>query len=837
MRSSSRRLCRSLTVATPAGPRGARRLACVLGVVAALAVTTAATAATAWAAPPTTGFIVATPGATMPALGAPQGLAQRNAVELPQGTAPEGGAAATLDAGAPFDMIGILFRSTAAYAGDDVEFHVRTSPDQRHWTPWFTMRADDTGGAAGSVESRADLVTEPVWVGSARYVQYEIAFSGAVVPVTDVRLACVESKVTAATADVAAAAGGAQAGASGAVTDGAGVPVPVGRPPEPTIVTRAQWGADEALRAGQPSYGQVRCAFVHHTVNANDYSRAQAPALVRGIYYYHTRVNGWNDIGYNFLIDRFGTIYEGRYGGVARAVIGAQVLGFNSMSTGVSLIGTFQTVAPSKAALRSLEQLLAWKLDLSHLDPQGTARVECMTTQMYRAGQWVRIPVISGHRQVNYTECPGNVLFGLLPTIRAAVAAIGDPKIYTPSATSAAFSPNGDGVRDTTTLHAGLSGADDWTIAVSDATGTVVDSVSGSGQTAATTWSGRDAQGRRLPDGLYTAVFSATSGTGTARPASLHVRIDTVPPTLSAVQLSSPVVSPNGDRLADTVRLGFSVSETSSVVLVVRNAHGTAVRTLTPVTCRAGSAVLVWDGKASGAGGLEAAPDGVYSLTLKATDAAGNSTTVTRSVVVNDTIGHPRLSPAWLSPNGDGVDDATKLSFRTTRSAKVTVSVSDTSGKVVRRVSLGTLAGGAHTWSWDGRGGAGAVLPDGTYALSVKAANTVGSVAVAVRAHVDTTPPSATWSSNTVTMKFGRTVRLGYRVSDALSPRASVTLVVTSAAGKLVKSVTLPAVAVSAKTAWAFKPTARGVYHVTIVATDLAGNRQAAPAALKLTVK
>ena len=109
---------------------------------------------------------------------------------------------------------------------------------------------------------------------------------------------------------------------------------PLGMPAEPPIVTRAGWGADEALRSGAPLYGVVRCAFVHHTVNGNTYSRSQAPALVRGIYYYPRRSNGWRDIGYNFLIDRFGTIYEGRYGGVAKAVIGAQVLGFNSMSTG-----------------------------------------------------------------------------------------------------------------------------------------------------------------------------------------------------------------------------------------------------------------------------------------------------------------------------------------------------------------------------------------------------------------------------------------------------------------------------------------------------------------------
>ncbi len=839
MRSSSRRLGRPLTVATIAAPRCARRLASVLGLAVVLATALAATAApTAWAAPPTSGFIVATPGAATPSLAAaPRGLALRSAVALPEGTAPDGRAAATLDAGAPFDMIGVLFRSPAATAATDVEFHVRTSADRRVWTPWFTVRADDSGGAAGSVEGRADLVSEPVWVGPARYVQYEITYAAAAVPVTDVRLACVESKVTAATADVAAPAGGgatAAIGAGAAPLDGSG---PLGRPAAPTIVTRAQWGADEALRTGAPSYGQVRCAFVHHTVNANDYTRAQAPALVRGIYYYHTRVNGWNDIGYNFLIDRFGTIYEGRYGGVTRAVIGAQVLGFNSMSTGVSLIGTFETVAPSRAALSSLERLLAWKLDLSHLDPQGTARVECRTTQMYRAGQWVRIPVISGHRQVNYTECPGNVLFGLLPQIRAAVAAIGDPKIYTPVATPGAFSPNGDGVRDTATLHAGLSGNDDWTVAVSDAGGTLVDSFSGTGRTAAAVWNGRDDQGRPLPDGVYTAVFSATSAHGTARTASLHVRLDTVPPTVSALQLSSGVISPNGDHLADSARLGFTLSETSSVVLVVRNAHGTVVRSLAPVICHAGAAALSWDGKVSGPAGLAAAPDGAYSLTLQATDAAGNATTVTRDLVVNDTLGHPRLAPAWLSPNGDGVDDAATLSYRTTRSAKVTVSVCDAAGKVVRSVSLGTLASGSHTWSWDGRDASGATLADGEYGVSVKAVNAIGSVAVAVRAHVDTAPPAAAWSSAAVTMKFGHTVRLGYRVSDALSPSASVTIVVTSAAGKVVKSVTLPAVAVGATTAWAFKPGARGVYRVTVVATDLAGNRQVEPAALKLTVK
>jgi flagellar hook assembly protein FlgD len=815
-------------------PWAARRLAVALGLAAALVIcASAAVTSAAWASSPTTGFIVATSGAAAPApVAAFDAPRLRTALALPDVAGPDGRPAVAVDAGAPFDLIGVLFRTTPGGAGV-VEFHVRTSADRRAWTPWFTVRADDDGGPAGSVEGRADLVTEPVWVGAARYVEYEVAFAGRPVPVSDVRLACVESKVTAATAGVAARATAGSAGSAGIL----GAPARLGCPAAPPIVTRAQWGADEALRSGPVDYGQVRCAFVHHTVSANDYTRAQAPAIVRGIYYYHTRVNGWKDIGYNFLIDRFGTIYEGRYGGVARAVIGAQVLGFNSVSTGVSLIGTFQTVAPSQAALSSLERLLAWKLDLTHLDPQGTARVECLSTQKYRAGQWVTIPVISGHRQVNYTECPGNVLFGLLPTIRAAVATIGDPKIYTPTASPAAFSPNGDGVRDTVTLHAGLSGKDAWAITVSDASGTVVDRFSGTGDAALATWTGRDAAGGSLPDGLYTVVFSATSAGGTARPATLHVWLDTVPPTVAGLALSPTVISPNGDHLADTARLSFTVSEPCRVGVVVRDARGAVVRTLAPVAFGAGDAALTWDGEVSGAAGLTAAPDGTYSLTLQATDPAGNTTTVSRSLTVDDTLGHPRLTPVWLSPNGDGVDDATTLSFRTTRSATVTVSVTSAAGRVVRHVALGTLTSGAHTWVWDGRAGAGAPLPDGAYTVALRAVNAVGTVAVWVRGYLDTVPPTASWSSTAVTMKLGHTVRLGYEVSDAMSPRASVALVVTSAAGVVAKTVTLPAVTVGVGTAWAFKPTTSGTYTIAMVATDLAGNRQARAAVLTLTVE
>ena len=847
------------TAARCATGRGRPARGALVAGVALLALALGPWAGAALAAPATSGFVVAVPAAG--ALGAqtaqagavqaapgPDGLARRLGGLLPDGTAPDGRPTETIDTGSSFDMLGILFRSTPAGALD-VVFRVRVSADRLSWTPWFSIKADNQSGPGGSVLSRTDLVTEPVWVGAARYVQYETSDTGGA-PVSDVRLACVQADVSegGANAPGASHASDASAATPATTVSPVGAPAaasstvlgspdlaPLGMPSEPRIVSRAGWGADESLRSGGVSYGEVRCAFVHHTVNGNTYSRAQAPALVRGIYYYHTRVNGWRDIGYNFLIDRFGTIYEGRYGGVSKAVIGAQVLGFNSMSTGVSLIGTFDTVAPSKAALSSLEHLLAWKLDLSHLNPQGTARALCQTSQKYRAGQWVSLPVISGHRQVNYTDCPGTVLFGMLPAIRAAVAGIGDPKIYSPTATPAAFSPNGDGARDTARLHAGLSSSDAWTVAVSDASGAVVATFSGNGTAASAVWNGRDAAGKRVPDGTYVASFAASDANGTARPARAAVRLDTVSPQMTALTASPAVISPNGDHFADDVALGFGLSETSGVGLTVLDAKGNVVRTVAAVTEAAGSRRLVWDGKVSSGGALVAAPDGAYQVVLRATDAAGNHSTASVAVTVDDTIGHPHLAPIWISPNGDGVRDSGLLTFRTTRGARLSVAIATSGGAVVRRAALGSLASGAHSWSWDGRTTAGAAVADGAYRCTLSASNAVGVVAVTLTWHVDTGLPNSAWRSAPLTVKLGKTVHASYRVADKLSPRARVAIVATTASGAKVAS-SSPTVKTATTVSWSFTPKARGTYTVRLRVTDLAGNVQATPATFVVKV-
>lgn len=193
------------------------------------------------------------------------------------------------------------------------------------------------------------------------------------------------------------------ASAQGGTGDTSGV-----RAPRPRIRSRQAWGADESLRSGEPSYGRVKAGFVHHTVNANDYSRADVPAIIRGIYAYHTQSQGWSDIGYNFLVDRFGRIWMGRFGGRRRAVIGAHTYGYNHLSTGVAAIGNFEERRPTLDMQRAFGHLLAWKLGL-----HGVAAGD---REVWLEGS--RFRAINGHRDAGQTACPGLYLYRRLVDIR-----------------------------------------------------------------------------------------------------------------------------------------------------------------------------------------------------------------------------------------------------------------------------------------------------------------------------------------------------------------------------------------------------------------------------------
>ncbi|MDN5797140.1 MAG: cell wall-binding repeat-containing protein [Intrasporangium sp.] len=183
---------------------------------------------------------------------------------------------------------------------------------------------------------------------------------------------------------------------------------------KPTIYTRAQWGADESLREqSSPSYGRVEAAFVHHTAGTNSYTRDDVPGIIRGIYAYHVKSHGWRDIGYNFLVDKFGRIWEGRWGGMDKAVVGAHTYGLNSDTFGVSVLGNYEDVRPTSATTTALSKLIAWKATIHHFDVSG--RVTISGKRYY---------TISGHRDAkdNSTACPGRYLYAKLPAIRKQTA-------------------------------------------------------------------------------------------------------------------------------------------------------------------------------------------------------------------------------------------------------------------------------------------------------------------------------------------------------------------------------------------------------------------------------
>ncbi|MEP9383982.1 peptidoglycan recognition protein [Nocardioides sp. KR10-350] len=194
------------------------------------------------------------------------------------------------------------------------------------------------------------------------------------------------------------------------------------RAPYPKLYSRKQWGADPSWRNGTVRYNHVeKQIHIHHTATSNSYTRGDVPGILRGIYRYHTHSLGWFDIGYNFLIDKFGRIWVGRSGGPRKLVRGAHTLGFNQSSVGVAMIGNYQNQPPPKVAITKLVRLAAWKLDAYHRRATAKIKVWSSGSDKYRRGRAVWLPVIDGHRDTNDTECPGTALYNMLPEIRKRV--------------------------------------------------------------------------------------------------------------------------------------------------------------------------------------------------------------------------------------------------------------------------------------------------------------------------------------------------------------------------------------------------------------------------------
>lgn len=313
------------------------------------------------------------------------------------------------------------------------------------------------------------------------------------------------------------------------------------------VISRAQWGADESLRRGAPSIAAqgVRMAFVHHTVNSNSYGPDEADDMIRGIYAFHTQARGFNDIGYNFIVDRFGRVFEGRAGGIDKAVIGAHAEGFNTNSTGVAVLGDYTSVDPGPAVIDALQRLLAWKLDVHHVDPRGWTQVVSRGSPKYPEGAVVSMPTISGHRDTGQTGCPGGRLYGLLQRLRDGAASIGLPKMYdaAPVFTTAA---RGGRVDVTARFTHPLT----WTATITDSAGAVVATGAGAGSSASLSWPVTNLIGLYPGAGDYLWTIQASGPAGTARPASGLIRVTTPQPEGSIVRSSgsSTTYSISGGR-------------------------------------------------------------------------------------------------------------------------------------------------------------------------------------------------------------------------------------------------------------------------------------------------
>ncbi|MFE7099279.1 N-acetylmuramoyl-L-alanine amidase [Streptomyces erythrochromogenes] len=317
-----------------------------------------------------------------------------------------------------FGLMGVSWKDASAEVQGKIEARSRNAVTGA-WTPWVELEPLKAG--LDGVRPGARGATEPVWVGSADGAEVRVGGGSASLP-AGLELDLVDpGKAGRAGAAKPAPASGARAAAA------AVAPGPESTAPRPDVVPRAQWGADESLNNEGPIYlagGKIKALFVHHTAASAPYECTDSAAIVRGLHVYHVKTNGWRDLGYNFLVDKCGTLFEGRQGGVDQPVMGAHTYGFNSESTSVAVLGDHTSAGASPEALEGISKMAAYKLGQYGGDMSGWTTLTAGATQKnyagtsFTAGQPYRFRTVSGHRDGFNTECPGHQLYPQLDTIR-----------------------------------------------------------------------------------------------------------------------------------------------------------------------------------------------------------------------------------------------------------------------------------------------------------------------------------------------------------------------------------------------------------------------------------
>jgi len=306
---------------------------------------------------------------------------------------------------ARFTVAGVSWSRTSVVAATDVTVNVRVN-EASGWTAWETVAITDDGPDPATAEAaRARVGTTPLVSDGATGIQVRVdTTTGATPP--GLLVSTIDPGTSPADDDLTPAA---PAGSASAVAR------------QPAIITRARWGADERLRKALTLNASVKAITIHHTAGTNGYTQAGAAAQVRGIYAYDTLTLGWDDIAYNFLVDKWGRIFEGRAGSITRAVRGAHAMGFNTNTMGVSAIGNYETTAAPAVMVDAMARVAGWKLSQYAGNPLGKV---VLTSQggvgaKFGAGVRATLDAVHGHRITSSTACPGKFLYAQMGTIRA----------------------------------------------------------------------------------------------------------------------------------------------------------------------------------------------------------------------------------------------------------------------------------------------------------------------------------------------------------------------------------------------------------------------------------
>jgi hypothetical protein len=575
-----------------------------------------------------------------------------------------------------FDLLGGRWRARTGVA-----VAVRTRGRSGPWSPWARLEAD-----AGGPVSHA----EPIWVPGSRLLQVRVR--GAL----SVHIALVAADRSPLRA----------------------VRAPATAPPQPSIISRAGWGADESQRRAEPRYADaLRMVIVHHTDTPNGYAPDDVPAIIRSIYTYHVRSNGWNDIGYNFLVDAYGRVFEGRAGGIDRPVIGAHTQGFNVGSVGIAVIGNGSLAPLTAAAREALVNLIAWRLDVAHVDPLGHATMISGGSNRFPAGKSVSLRVVSGHRDANSTDCPGALVYPELDAIAATAQATGTPKIVDAIATPPGLGTNDTGALVPIAFHARVLGGTSWSLTVLDARGAAVASTTGSGADVAWTWNGERSDGSVVAPGTPLAyrIDALDAAGASARPVLASLGVLPVVATAPPLTLSPAVISPDGDGVDDSLAIGYTLSAAAAVRLDVIAPDGSTVDTLVDnQSLPAGGQSARWAGQSLA--GLVA--DGTYTVRLNVTDAAGQVAERSGTVTVVRAIRKLRLSRVAAGRNTPVIASWQQTALATLDGELGSSRVPTTS------LLAADIPAGPQTTTIDAA--RLAALPDGNYVFTLRARTAVG---------------------------------------------------------------------------------------------------------------